>query len=69
MKPDRVPVFDKLANEQGFTTGYACDDGAALHFVGSKLNKVVREKQDARALVYRRTKAGLTIETLGGEKA
>ena len=44
----RRPVYRKLVDE-GFTPGYAADDGAALHFVGSELREVVASRPDARA--------------------
>ena len=40
------------------TPGYAADDGAALHFVGSELHRVVSRARDARA--YR-------VEAVDGE--
>jgi dipeptidase E len=43
----RRPVYRKLVDE-GFTPGYAADDGAALHFVGSELREVVASRPDAR---------------------
>jgi dipeptidase E len=43
----RRPVYRKLVDE-GFTPGYAADDGAALHLVGSELREVVASRPDAR---------------------
>jgi peptidase E len=44
----RRPVYRRLVDE-GFPAGYAADDGAALHFVGTELHEVVAVHADARA--------------------
>jgi dipeptidase E len=44
----RRPVYRKLVDE-GFPAGYAADDGAALHFVGTELREVVSQWEGARA--------------------
>lgn len=44
----RRPVFTGLV-EAGFPAGYAADDGAALHFVGTDLCEVVSSRPGARA--------------------
>jgi peptidase E len=44
----RRPVYRKLV-DGGFTAGYAADDGAALHFVGTELREVVTSRPGARA--------------------
>jgi len=44
----RRPVYRKLV-DHGFTPGYAADDGAALHFVGTELREVVASRPGARA--------------------
>jgi dipeptidase E len=41
-------VYRKLVDE-GFPAGYAADDGAALHFVGTELREVVSQWEGARA--------------------
>jgi peptidase E len=43
----RRPVFRALV-EGGFPAGYAADDGAALHFVGTELLEVVASRAGAR---------------------
>jgi len=35
--------------DAGFAAGYAADDGAALHFVGTELREVVASRPEARA--------------------
>jgi dipeptidase E len=44
----RRPRFRELVDE-GFPSGYAADDGAALHFVGSDLNEVLSVRDGAAA--------------------
>jgi dipeptidase E len=43
----RRPVYTELV-ESGFPPGYAADDGAALHFVGTELHEVVASHDGAR---------------------
>src|SRR3954454_2814348 len=42
----------------GMCAGYAAEDGAALHFVGDKLQRVVASRPQAKAYRMRRTEAG-----------
>jgi peptidase E len=44
----RRPVYRELV-ANGFPTGYAADDGAALHFVGTELRQVVSSREGACA--------------------
>ena len=44
----RRPVYRDLVDE-GLPPGYAADDGAALHFVGTELREVVASQPGARA--------------------
>jgi peptidase E len=44
----RRPVYRSLVDD-GFPAGYAADDGAALHFVGTELREVVATVPDAAA--------------------
>ena len=43
---------------EGMRPGYAAEDGAALHFVGERLHKVVASRPDARAYRMRKLAAG-----------
>ncbi len=43
----RRPVYRALVAE-GFSAGYAADDGAAFHFVGTELREVVSVSTAAR---------------------
>jgi peptidase E len=44
----RRPVYQGLVRD-GFPGGYAADDGAAVHFVGTELREVVASVPDAQA--------------------
>jgi peptidase E len=44
----RRPVYTELVGD-GFPAGYAADDGAALHFVGTELREVVASRDGAFA--------------------
>ena len=44
----RRPVYRELVDD-GFPPGYAADDGAALHFVGTELREAVASRPGARA--------------------
>jgi peptidase E len=45
---ERRPAFKELIERDGIS-GYAADDGAALHFVGARLHEVVSSRPAARA--------------------
>lgn len=55
---DRRPVYQRCVREGTLSAGFAADDGAALHFVGTKLVRAVSSRPAARA--YR-------VELAGGE--
>ena len=44
----RRPVYRDLVYK-GFPSGYAADDGAALHFVGTELREVIGAREGAQA--------------------
>ena len=44
----RRPVYRELV-DNGFPSGYAADDGAALHFVGTELREVLASREGAGA--------------------
>lgn len=58
---ERRPTYQRLIRE-GFPGGYAADDGAALHFVGTTLREVVSSRPAARAYRVERV-AGQVHET------
>jgi peptidase E len=52
-QPERRPAFHRLLQEGKIPPGYAADDGAALHFINGKLDRVVASRPNATA--YRLT--------------
>jgi peptidase E len=59
--PARREAYHRLLAE-GMSAGYACEDGAALHFVGEDLARVVSSRPQARA--YRvQALEGRVVET------
>jgi dipeptidase E len=54
---DREGAFRRHLLE-GMCAGYAAEDGAALHFSGTKLSRVVTSRPKARAFRMRRTDSG-----------
>lgn len=57
---NRRPVYHQLLREQKLGPGYAADDGAALHFDGVRLARVVSSRPAARA--YRLRWTGTDVE-------
>ena len=60
-EPDRRAAYHRLLAE-GMRSGYACQDGAALHFRGVELSRVVTSRRDAGAY-HVACVAGDVIET------
>lgn len=56
----RRPTYRRLVAE-GMAPGYAADDGAALHFVGTELHEVVTSRPEAAAYRVER-RAGVVVE-------
>ncbi|KZE67796.1 peptidase [Fictibacillus phosphorivorans] len=50
---ERRPAYHKLIKD-GLKSGYAADDGAALHFIDGKLHKVVSSRENAKAYLVER---------------
>ena len=59
---ERRPVLMRLI-KHGFPTTLALDDGAAAHFVGTRLKEVVSSRPKARAMRVA-LKRGLVVETI-----
>ena len=59
----RRPLYHQLIRE-GLPAGIAADDGAALHFVGTELVRVVTSREGARAYRVERTPDGEVRETV-----
>jgi len=45
---ERRPTYTRLVREGELGPGYAAEDGAALHFVGAELSRVVASRPEAR---------------------
>jgi dipeptidase E len=52
-EPGRRPAFHSFIRQGRLKAGYAADDGAALHFVGQKLESVVSSRATAKAYSVR----------------
>ncbi len=55
-EPERRPAYHRLVAKGRLSPGVAADDGAALHFVGGKLSRVVSSRKEARAYRVERVK-------------
>ncbi|MET0211436.1 MAG: peptidase E [Vicinamibacterales bacterium] len=61
-EPERRPALQRLVAERSVPTALALDDGAAAHFVGRKLARIVSSRSNARGYrVHRSTSQ--SIET------
>jgi dipeptidase E len=60
-EPQRRPAYHALIASGALPAGYAADDGAALHFTGTRLHRAVSSRPDARAYRVRSTN-GRVIE-------
>lgn len=58
-EPGRRPAYHRLLTEDRIGAGYACDDGAALHFVGDRLERIVASRPNARAYRVEKTADGV----------
>ncbi len=59
-EPERKPSYHRLLAEGLIGEGYAADDGVALHFLGTRLEKIVSSRPHAKA--YRLEKVGETVK-------
>ena len=50
----RRPLYHRLISE-GFPPGYAVDEDAAIHFVGTDVHKVLSSRDDATAYYVQKT--------------
>jgi len=62
-EPERRDEFRRRI-EAGMGSGYAADDGAALHFIGPRLHSVVSSREDAGAAVLRPGNSGAIEDRL-----
>jgi peptidase E len=58
----RRPLYHRLIHE-GFPAGYAIDNDAAIHFVGSETREVVTARAGATAYRVERSPEGAVVET------
>ena len=55
-RSDRRPAYHKMVGRKTIEAGYAADDGAALHFIGRRLHRIVSSRPNAK--VYRVSRSG-----------
>jgi dipeptidase E len=55
-EPERRPTYTRLVGDGVLAAGYAADDDAGFHFVGTELREVVSQREGARG--YRVTAEG-----------
>ncbi|MCE9639380.1 MAG: Type 1 glutamine amidotransferase-like domain-containing protein [Betaproteobacteria bacterium] len=53
-EPLRRPTFQRLVARGAITDGIAADDGVALHYVGTRLQKAVSSRPRAKAYRVRK---------------
>ncbi|HEU4963847.1 MAG TPA: Type 1 glutamine amidotransferase-like domain-containing protein, partial [Bacilli bacterium] len=51
---ERRPTYERLVGSGEMMDGRAADDGAALHFVGTELSRVVTSRPEAQAFQVKR---------------
>jgi len=56
---DRRPSYQRMIGEGRIADGFACDDGAGLHFIDGKLARVVSSRENARGYRVERTADGV----------
>jgi len=62
-EPERRPSYQRLVARGRIVDGYAADDGAALHYVGDRLERVVSSRPHTRAYRLARSSDGHATET------
>lgn len=60
-EPARAPRFSELVEAGRLPAGYACDDGAALHFRGSDLHAAVVSRPEAGAYRVAPSENGVVV--------
>jgi peptidase E len=63
-EPERRPSLHALVESRLVPTALALDDGAAAHFIGRKLARVVACRPGARAYRVAHTRSGVTETAL-----
>lgn len=54
-EPGRPAVYTQAVASGAIEGGYACDDGAGIHFINGEFSKAVAERPDARVQLFRPT--------------
>jgi peptidase E len=60
----RRPLYQSLIADGTLPAGFACDDGAAAHFVDDALAGIVADSPDARGYFVERTRDRAAMETV-----
>lgn len=63
-EPERRPAYHRLLSAGLISEGYAADDGVALHFIGTQLEKIVSSRPYAKAYRLERKGDAVTEITL-----
>lgn len=61
----RRPTYSRLVGDGALPAGFACDDGAAVHFHGTELVEAVSAKPGATAYRVERADDGATLAPIG----
>jgi dipeptidase E len=73
-EPDRRPAFHRMLRQGEIGPGFAIDDGAAIHFTGEQVHRIIASRKGAAAYRVRSTGAEvreepMPVEHLGAETA
>jgi dipeptidase E len=63
-EPTRRKSYHSFVREGQLPAGYAIDDGAAIHFIGDRVNTVVTSRPGAHAYHIRLENGGVIEESL-----
>ena len=61
---ERRPAYHRFLASGEIQPGYALDDGVAIHFVGSEVQRIVSSRPDAKAYRMPRCEDEVTEESL-----
>src|SRR5262249_3700866 len=64
---ERRPAYQAFIRAGTLPAGYAADDGAALHFIGRRLHRVVSSRPDAKAYRVSRSRGAVVEQALETE--
>lgn len=66
-EPERRPGYRELLGQNDIMPGYAIDDGAAIHFVGNEINRVIVCRPDAGAYYVQAVAGSIHEQSLRSE--